>query len=239
MRLAPALGHAAEGRTDEDAVTMRPHDTSRLESRVAAAYIVVAFVGTALVVAAVSAQVLPGFILLLWLLYLGPIGLVAAVLAASLSLSLTATSGASLLLGAVATLLCTGIACLNVLVVQGLRRRARRRLTGAGRPKHATAAAVLFAFAGAAFVVLSVLAGFLFLVAPGVEVPTPAATRIRMQTLAALGWLVGLTAAVAGLIVWVRSAGTDRRTLRWAIADLLVVLSMTALELANGSIDVG
>lgn len=236
--LAPGLGLSAWLRAAENLDMFKASSSTRPSrlKRLAWTYVAVAFVGTSVLTIAVLHQAVPSFVFLLWLLFLGPLGLVALVLSAASGLSLGALAGASGALAAATTVLYTGGALLNVVALRHLHRADRRARRESGSAQHRTATAVLYSCAAACFVLLTFLCGFFFLVAYGVDVPTSDPIRVRVQVLAGITWSIGLAAAVAGLIVWIRGTRKRASTLPWAVADLAVIVVMTALVTIGGQI---
>lgn len=79
-----------------------------------------------------------------------------------------------------------------------------------------------FVVAGALFIGSCVLAGFLVLVAHGVDVPREPGPAAADIALAAWTWCPAALAAVAGLVLWIVAGVRGAAMLRWALPDLLV-----------------
>lgn len=194
-------------------------------------------VGAAVVTAAASllsqAGLVPDWVVIAGvILYLGPLGL-AALLVVLVPISFLVVAPNSVVLG-LSVAVAMGVAVLNVLIVRrwSTGRGSQAGTGGAGMTRRVwdqVLGAVLFVFAGCVFILLSMIAGFEAMVAPGVDVRVPVAEADHVRLLAALTWWPGLTIAVGGLVLWIVCAKRARPILPWAIVDLVLMLGLVTV----------
>ncbi|MBH0099978.1 hypothetical protein I6E68_12625 [Salinibacterium sp. NSLL150] len=163
---------------------------------------------------------------------LGPLGVITfSTLALPIVFVLWNAALPSVLGLAIVIPLSVGTALLNVVVVFGWIAHLRSGVRVADRRAGDTvlgrvAAAVLFVVAGFVFIVLCVVTGYLALNA-GQGTAQPGAGPYLAPFLFAV-WLVGLAAALGGLVLWVLNEVRGRGSLSWALADALLQLALLA-----------
>ncbi|MBH0055064.1 hypothetical protein I6E74_12905 [Salinibacterium sp. SWN139] len=179
------------------------------------------------------------------LLYLGPVGL-ATVLTLGVALYATA-----LFLGdagpLVVVVVAVAVAAVNVLIVRRFRSEAARystvvALLDTKEVRERALGFIVFAYAGCAFIVLCYVAGLTALDGLASGSHNWWITGIDRQTLSSdylsfssiVIWLSALGVALAGLAAWVFLGVQRKPLLRWAIADLAVMLaSIASVSLAS------
>lgn len=198
---------------------------------------------TVLLLALAAADVIPPALVALVAIPLGPLGLAGVAALVAFSLGITVDGSVPLLAvdaGVLAAVLV--LATANVLVVAATARSiARQPVDAAFRGRlpqrwDRLAGVACFLLAGSLFVLLCVLAGAVFLTAGGVDTPAPAAQAALLRTVSAVTWVLGLVAAVAGLVLWIAAGARRRPMLRWAAADLalqIVALGAVVAVLAT------
>ncbi|MBH0117208.1 hypothetical protein I6E52_10160 [Salinibacterium sp. NG253] len=169
-------------------------------------------------------------------IYLGPLGLVALFLGA---LRLPEVYGIYEWIAALFTLvMAVGIAFVNVEILARWRRPAPplERPFEAEERRHGwrqQLAAVLFVAAGLAFIFLCFFAGGTAGTTAGIAVRESAERANHLIFLSAIVWVPGLVAAIAGLRLWIVNTRRGEPVLRWAIADLAIMLTLIGILWAD------
>ncbi|MGV8913274.1 MAG: hypothetical protein ACOH14_11740 [Rhodoglobus sp.] len=190
------------------------------------------------VIAVVVAALTTGGILDEWMLapmvviYLGPLGLAAFIVASSIALFVTGVPDWTVL--GLAAVVSVSVAFVNVISTRQWR---ARRLTepDALIPKSPPPGwdqlygGILFVLAGGAFIVLSVVAGYAAGTAGyGVPASSLANRADEVKFVASVTWWPGLLIAVVGLLWWRVRVGQRRRIFSWATLDLAAMLGLIA-----------
>ena len=201
------------------------------------------FVGSALALANLIPTWAEFTILVVLVLYLGPLGLAALLLLGPITLLLAPVlapidaaspsqyPAVDWTQVTILTLVAVGVAMLNILIVRRWRARsAQLAATGEIRTRRERLdrplGAVLFSFAGCAFILLCFVAGAEALVAHGVDTVIPEAQADHTLLIAGLTWWPGFAIAVAGLVLWIVLLRRNRRILWWALGDFLIMVCL-------------
>jgi hypothetical protein len=176
---------------------------------------------------------------------LGPIGLLLGMLllvgGAGFAVEASQSSGLVLVVDAAVLALVVAIASVNALVAASIARSwASRPVPERYRGRIGVAwdrllGGSAFLVAGALFVAVCFVAGFVVLTAGGVDVPVPEGQAAPIRAAAAIAWCLAAIAAVAGVVLWVRAGARGTAILRWGATDLAVQVAALAAVLLAAS----
>lgn len=167
------------------------------------------------------------------LIYLGPLGLAALIVASSVALFVTTVPDWAVLV--LAAVVSVGVAFVNVISTRQWRARPLAQpdaLSPKGVPPgwDRLYGGILFVLAGGAFIVLSVVAGYAAATADyGVAASSVADQADEVKFVASVTWWPGLLIAVVGLVWWRVRVGQRRRIFSWGALDLAAMLGLIAV----------
>ncbi|WP_010205325.1 hypothetical protein [Salinibacterium sp. PAMC 21357] len=166
------------------------------------------------------------------LLYLGPLGLAAFILASTIALfAVELPAGVVLSLSVIGSV---GIAFVNVISARQwrLRKHADPAIVGSAlrqRGWDRLYGSILFVLAGGAFIALSIAAGYAaFFAEYEVNASNTVDRSDEVELVTSVAWWLGLLVAVVGLVRWRVRLGQHQRIFSWGALDFAAMLGLIA-----------